>query len=1687
MINGADVVVDNYTIPISGLAVGNYTLTVTTVPDGDHVSVTKTASIIVKNLYLTVNVTSVDTHNRTVNITAVSNIYGGKLRFVLPDGKEVNATYAADGKWWAVHTFDYYGVYQVSAAYDGLGELTVNDGTVNITKANSTITLEDVELHVGESTDLTVETKGAVEITAKINNNEVSVIDKFTIPIYNLTMGVYTLTVTTVPDAEHNAVTKTVKLSVSKYNTPLDIEIEFFNDTRKNVRIIAAADPLITGSLEFIVGEKTVSRSVNEDGIAVYELYLPVGDYTVNVNYPGDDMFNSKSASESFTVKEPGKVDSTVVVVHVVDGYTVTVGVIVFEEQDSENFFEHIGGLITGTGDTHIFENLMYDGLTTLGFNMAGIGPVGDLINVALGFFGTVLDGSADPCDLTSMAKGVASIGFGAAYGSGAAFASVVAVDIAAWLYTLDEEDDDLPKATGLATVEIDGIKYAVDIENGVGMFKTNFTPGHYNVFAKYYGDDVYKPGTGRDAFEVSKPYKYTPKVVAVPSVNGTTVTLNITVSSNETSDVPSGNVTLGVLGQTFIVNLNNGTALFTYDFAIGTYGVNVTYLGDNKFKKATTNVSFTVQDIVSELKNTTVDVDVEVIKNIVTITASVDSLASGLIEFNIDGNAVYIPVMNGQAVYETKLDIGNYTVDVTYLGDSRFNGNSTNASFEVNYVKLNPEIDAVVEVNGRTVSINISVGLTDLNETDLENATGQVRIGVSGQSFIVPVVDGTAAFTFDFASGIYDAEIAYLGDENYNSASTAVKFIVNDPYKIDTVVTATSRVRGTVVTIYIDVGIDGNSSDNVEVNITGNVTVEVLNQTFTVPVVDGKAVFTHEFEPGTYDANIIYEGDENFNPALTTVEFESTEIIPSDAEIDVIVDVNGTNVTFYIHVGSNASEFNATGDVLIDIMGHTFQVSLENGSGVFTYEFDPGTYGVNVIYFGDDFFNNASKTVSFTVLDISPGLMNTAIDLIVVAVDNDVTITATVNETATGIIEFTINGNTAYIAVNNGQAVYNTILNAGDYEVSVTYLGDSRFNGNRTSLNFTVSDYIKKNTSIESSVTVDGSDVGITVVVDETATGFVEFRLNNNTFYSKVVDGVATLNIILSPGDYELTAIYLGDDKFNSAIDTALFTVVNPDAGMVNTTLDVSVEAIENNVSIAARVNESASGLVEFVIDGQAVYVAVNNGEAVYDVVLPGGSYNVTVTYMGDDRFNPNSTVVSFDVDDHEKLNTTVDCNVVVNDNNVTVTVNVNPNSTGWVRFEVSGAENHTLIVQVENGVAVLKKVLPAGDYTVRVTYLGDDRFNMNATSASFAVLGHVKKDTEITAVPIVDGSTVTIETTLNSNATGYVTVSVLGQNFLVPVNGGKAVFTYDFAPGNYESTITYLGDDNFNNATATASFTVKQQTGLKNTPISVDAVVTDLNVVVTVTLDSAATGVVEFKLNGNATYLPVRDGKLVLNDTFKPGEYNLTVTYLGDGVFNSNSTVVNFTVNKVKTQIIASNVATTYKTGKTLTITLTDGKGNPLIGKIVAIKFNNKVYNKKTNSKGIISFAIGKTLVPKTYKASITFAGDDTYINSAKSVKVTVKKAKAKITAKKKTFKKSKKVKKYTIALKSGKTLIKKVKVTIKIGKKTYKAKTNKKGKATFKIKKLTKKGKYKAVIKFKGNKYYNKVTKKVKIKIK
>lgn len=110
-------------------------------------------------------------------------------------------------------------------------------------------------------------------------------------------------------------------------------------------------------------------------------------------------------------------------------------------------------------------------------------------------------------------------------------------------------------------------------------------------------------------------------------------------------------------------------------------------------------------------------------------------------------------------------------------------------------------------------------------------------------------------------------------------------------------------------------------------------------------------------------------------------------------------------------------------------------------------------------------------------------------------------------------------------------------------------------------------------------------------------------------------------------------------------------------------------------------------------------------------------------------------------------------------------------------------------------------------------------------------------------------------------------------------------------------------------------------------------------------------------------------------------------------------------------------------------------------------------------------------------TYTASISFAGDNAYLKSTRSVKVVVAKGTPTVGAKSKAFKRTVKVKMYTATLKYKGKVLKGAKMVLKFKNKKYFAKVDSNGKATFKITHLNKRARYTALVGFLGNKYYNK----------
>ena len=240
-----------------------------------------------------------------------------------------------------------------------------------------------------------------------------------------------------------------------------------------------------------------------------------------------------------------------------------------------------------------------------------------------------------------------------------------------------------------------------------------------------------------------------------------------------------------------------------------------------------------------------------------------------------------------------------------------------------------------------------------------------------------------------------------------------------------------------------------------------------------------------------------------------------------------------------------------------------------------------------------------------------------------------------------------------------------------------------------------------------------------------------------------------------------------------------------------------------------------------------------------------------------------------------------------------------------------------------------------------------------------------------------------------------------------------------------------------------------------------------------------------ISININGKNYYGVINNGMASVSVSFDNAGSYTAIVQLKNNLFESNIVKFNFVVNKRNTVVSANAVSKVYGSGENSIITLKDDKGNLIANEVVIFTLNGQSTPVKTNAKGQAVIPIN--LAPQSYKFTITFPGNGNYIGSSTTVNIVVKKATPKITAKKKTYKLKAKKKKYSITLKDNLgRAIKGAKVTVKIKKKTFRATTNAKGKATFKLK-LTKKGNYKATVKYAGNAFYNPVSKNIKIKVK
>uniref|UniRef100_UPI0025FE6CA1 right-handed parallel beta-helix repeat-containing protein n=1 Tax=uncultured Methanobrevibacter sp. TaxID=253161 RepID=UPI0025FE6CA1 len=298
--NDVKVTDENGTIVLDINAGENYYITARHNTDSYYTEAEKTIS----NMTFTVSVTSQTTTNKTVNITAKSNIkpevMPGKLLFILPNCTEINATCASDGTWWAVHTFDSIGDYEVNASYIGLDGVNINNATItiNLIEANVSVDQSAINLFVGENATVhATATPDGLKVNFSTNDYDIISVDKDG-NIIALGEGNATITVSVGDNVVYTYDSVTVNVTVAKVPT----EIKITNKTldlkvTEEIDVGASLNPkdAPVDELIYTSGDENVVKIKNSKIIAVGE-----GSTVVTVSFKGNNKY---AAAENKTIK----------------------------------------------------------------------------------------------------------------------------------------------------------------------------------------------------------------------------------------------------------------------------------------------------------------------------------------------------------------------------------------------------------------------------------------------------------------------------------------------------------------------------------------------------------------------------------------------------------------------------------------------------------------------------------------------------------------------------------------------------------------------------------------------------------------------------------------------------------------------------------------------------------------------------------------------------------------------------------------------------------------------------------------------------------------------------------------------------------------------------------------------------------------------------------------------------------------------------------------------------------------------------------------------------------------------------------------------------------------------------------------------------------------------------------------
>ena len=1062
--------------------------------------------------------------------------------------------------------------------------------------------------------------------------------------------------------------------------------------------------------------------------------------------------------------------------------------------------------------------------------------------------------------------------------------------------------------------------------------------------------------------------------------------TISVHVKDNKT-EIDINKSDLSVMNGNKNISFEyTGTLItITESLPVGKYNLTINYLGNENYINSTkvigvkiygNNTIETVTSVVCNGKD--IEIPVNVTDQVDYIELIKDNFNLTLVYTNETGNICNLTISRDFNIENEKI---KFTSPVNKLIAASVTIDYKNATEPktVN-IKISTEIKAEKDSYKFKSEENktISITILDGQGNQLNVTKNDLKVFENGSEVSFEYNNSVILLNID--EGIHNLTIAYQGNTTYtasNSSAITVKVSGNNTINVPEYVASDGKTIEIPVTLF-----DG--SENI--NLTRNFS---LNLVYTDKTGNESSIIIpdEDYEISADGKKVILKNLEQYKwiKAKVNINYVNSTGM-KNVKVLLISSVNATpeskkyrhnetdNITVTVK-DNNGNALNITkADLQVFDNGKSIEFAYNNS--IVNVRLDDGVHNLTIVYKGNDTFNSSSVSIErrvygdirlnsdeVAVLDENSKVtvninLNDGADLVDINKTKlNLTLFYTLNNvTVNKTVEYTLNGqNATFDLKNDFDSAYVVIkYNENNLTATTKIKVNTEININNGASNVTWGETENKILIITLTGLTDGAGHAINITKDN-----IQILNNGKAVNIDINGSVVTLKDSFKYGVYNLTVKYLGDGTFLESLK------------------NITLKVYGLNATTPANINSSKKGEIK-------VGLIIGNETENIDVSKVG----LNVTYKNGN----NTEVIPVTADKYENGTLYI---TLENGNFTTATLTITYDNT---TANVTLNRIYNAKIEIINGVNEYK----TGNFTFRLVDL-DDGSNITGRTIKLTTTGNIRAG---------------FSATTDSNGIASFKTANLYEFNQDSSNGGFNLNTIDMEVGNH--TVDLETEGNIKAAKVTTNLTItqghfkivvepyKEYFGTDK-PVTVN-VTNSLGepvpgVIVKLTIDKVSG---EYYLYTNANGI----GSIsIYNKDTKSGLVggNYVFTASNNDTKNIAPTTSKGTVTVVKipTSIIAKDVTIQYNTGTTSTITVKDKNGKAVSGMYLLVrlytttsKYNDYLF--QTNGKGQVSFSA--SLAVGKHKVIVTSA-DNRYEAQQVTKTITVKKASAKITAKKVT----------------------------------------------------------------------------------